>query len=260
MASVIAEGEQRAGSRSAGRFQPNHPWDRNFFLLYTGLIWLGVLMGFGTDVIRHFRVHEAPYPLIVHAHAVAMVAWLGLFTTQVLLIRSGRWDIHRRLGLAMTALVAIIVAVSPPTAYIVDARAMGTPDADPSFLCVQWGGVLGFGTLAAAALVFRRQPSVHKRLILLSTVFITDAGYARWLGEAIGKVSGGGFWGFYAPTYAISGALILGIGVYDLITRRRLHPAYIAGLVWTFGIQLVSTTLYLSPAWKTFTTRLLGGH
>jgi len=256
MATVIAQGEQRPAT---GPFQPNHPWDRNFFLLYIGLIWLGVLMGFGTDVVHHFKSHEAPYPLIIHFHAAAMSAWLVLLTTQVLLIRTNRWDLHRKLGLAMTALAGFIVLVSPPAAYIVDLRSMGTPDADPGFLCVQWGGILGFGVLVTAGVLLRNRPSFHKRLILLSTLFITDAGYARWLGSAIGKVSGKGFWGFYAPTYGIAGALILGVAAYDLITRRRLHPATIAGVIFTIGLQLISTSLYINPAWTAFTTHLLTG-
>ena len=31
--------------------------------------------------------------------------------------------------------------------------------------------------------------------------------------------------------------LFLGIGAYDLITRRRLHPAYLAGLVWVLAME-----------------------
>jgi len=260
MATISADGEQAATPQTTGSFQPNHAWDRNFFLLYTGLIWFGVLMGFGRDVIHHFKTHEAAYPLVVHFHAAAMTAWLTLFTTQVLLIRTQRWDLHRKLGLGMTALAAFIVVISPITAYVVDQRALGTPDSDPSFLCVQWGGILGFAILVTAAVLLRRQPAYHKRLILLSTLFIVDAGYARWLGSVIGPISGDGFWGFYAPTYAIAGALIVGVGAYDLITRRRLHPATIGGVVLTIGLQLISTTLYLNPAWKVLTTHWLGGH
>src|SRR5207245_2336916 len=67
-------------------FAPQHRWDRNVFLLLVGLIWFGVLMGFGGDIARHVRAHEPPYPLIVHFHAFVMVSWLVLLTAQVLLI------------------------------------------------------------------------------------------------------------------------------------------------------------------------------
>ena len=34
---------QAAPRTAPGRpFPPNHPWDRNFFLLWVGLIWLGI--------------------------------------------------------------------------------------------------------------------------------------------------------------------------------------------------------------------------
>jgi hypothetical protein len=50
------------------------------------------------------------------------------------------------------------------------------------------------------------------------------------------------------------------VAAYDLITRRRLHPATIAGVIFTIGLQLISTSLYINPAWTAFTTHILGGH
>ncbi|MBS0334656.1 MAG: hypothetical protein JSS35_17945 [Proteobacteria bacterium] len=44
--------------------------------------------------------------------------------------------------------------------------------------------------------------------------------------------------------------LILGLGVYDLITRRRLHPAYLIGLIWIVAMQATAITLYHNAAWK----------
>ena len=35
----------------SGGFAPQHRWDRNYFLAMVALIWLGVLLGFGWDVV-----------------------------------------------------------------------------------------------------------------------------------------------------------------------------------------------------------------
>ncbi len=90
--------------------------DRNAFLFLVALIWVGVLTGFDADSFDHIRRHGLDYPLIVHVHAVAFVGWLVLFTTQVLLIRKARADLHRRLGLAAIGLAAVMIVLGPATA------------------------------------------------------------------------------------------------------------------------------------------------
>ena len=77
---------------AARGYTTNYKWDRNFFLLYVVLIWIGIAMGFGTEIVKHIRNHAPPYALIVHFHAAAFVGWLVLLTVQVLLIRvHPRW-------------------------------------------------------------------------------------------------------------------------------------------------------------------------
>jgi hypothetical protein len=50
------------------------------------------------------------------------------------------------------------------------------------------------------------------------------------------------------PPYPINDVLALGIGAYDLLTCGRLPPAYVAGLIWSFGWQITHVSLYLWPA------------
>lgn len=55
-----------------------------------------------------------------------------------------------------------------------------------------------------------------------------------------------------------SDTLVLGLGVYDWITRRRLHSAYVAGVVWTVLLQLTGVSLFLNPGWKAMALQLIG--
>ncbi|MGZ3377695.1 MAG: hypothetical protein ACXU8S_13965 [Phenylobacterium sp.] len=233
-----------------GPFAPNHPWDRNFYLLYVGLAWLGILSGFVPEIVHHVAAREKPFPIIVHFHAVAFMGWLALFSAQVLLIRTRRWEVHRKLGFAMLGLAGIMMVLGPATALIADHGKIGTPDADPGFLSIQFTDIVAFVGLLSAAVVFRNTAPAHKRLVLMATIYITDAGFARWLGGPIGKIVGHSHFGMWASLYACTAALMLGIGLYDLITRKRLHPAYLAGLAWVAVIQFTSVTLYFTPAWK----------
>ena len=239
-------------------FAPYRKWDRDFFLTYVGLVWIAILMGFGSDLINHFKTHEAAYPLIVHFHAVAFVGWLVLLTTQVLLIRNHRHDIHQALGIAGLCLAAIMVVLGPATAIVMQRAAFGTPDSDPAFTAIQFGGIIAFGTLVTAAALTRNDPSAHKRLMLLAILAISDAGFARWLGGDFHAWLGSGWWQAYIGLFLMTDILILGVGVYDLVTRGRLHPVYIAGALWIFACELTENFLHHSPAYKIVATRLIG--
>jgi hypothetical protein len=48
------------------------------------------------------------------------------------------------------------------------------------------------------------------------------------------------------------------LGAYDLATRKRLHPAYVAGAAWILANELAAAWLYFSPAWKPISLKLLG--
>jgi hypothetical protein len=242
----------------ANRFARYHRGDRNFFLVYVGLIWLGILSGFGPQVIKHVKTNAPAYPLIVHIHALVFVGWLTLLTTQVLLIRSGRADLHRRLGIAGAILAAVMIVIGPATAVVVDRLRLALPHPDPGFLVVQTFDILAFAGLVVPALVWRKDPSVHKRLILLATLYIADAGFARWQGDAMEAWFGNGFWGNAMQLYFGTDLLVLGVGLYDWITRKRLHRAYIAGVAWIGAVQLTALSVYMSPGWAPIALRLLG--
>jgi hypothetical protein len=239
-------------------FAPYNKWDRDFFLTWVVLIWIGIVMGFGSDMIRHFQTHERAYPLIVHFHAAAFVGWMVVLTTQVLLIRTRRHDLHRTLGFAAMFLAAAMVVLGPLTAITTQRLDFGTPLSDPLFVAIQFGGIIAFATLAGAAFLLRGNSPAHKRLILLATLAISDAGFARWLGGDIHSLWGNGFWASYAGLSLAVDLLILGLGAYDLITRRRLHPAYMVGAVWIFALQLTENFLDLSPAWKPIALAIIG--
>jgi uncharacterized membrane protein YozB (DUF420 family) len=249
-----------AAANRLAQFAPYHKWDRNFFLTYVVLIWFGVVMGFGGDIQDHIVRHKPAFPLIVHFHAVVFVGWVVVLTAQVLLIRRRRPDLHMRLGRGAMILAAIMVVLGPATAIIVERNNFGTPDSDPAFFAVQFTDILAFAGLAAAAFAFalRGDPSAHKRLILLATLYISDAAFARFLGDGLHAFLGDGFLPFMVEAYLVPDVLMLGLGAYDLATRGRLHPAYVAGLLWVAANEITGSFLYHSPAWKPVALGLIG--
>jgi uncharacterized membrane protein YozB (DUF420 family) len=219
-------------------------------------------LGFGPELVQHIQSGEAPYPLIVHLHAAAFMAWIVLLMAQSLLIRTGRRQLHRRLGVAAIALAAVMLVLGPAVAIAIQRTQLTLPHpspvfGNPAFLAVQLGGMIDFAILAGAGLLLRRQPSAHRRLMLLATLAISDAGFARWTALWLHRTMAPGFWADFAGDYAANDALIVVLGVYDLVTRRRLHPVWVVGASYMFISQLTAITLLHNAAWKAFALHLI---
>ena len=245
------------GNRVSAGFADHRRWDRNFFLLMVALLWLGTLMGFVPQIVRRMRAHEL-FPAIVYFHAAAFVGWLCLLTIQVLLIRSRRVDLHRELGMAGTALYGAMLVLGVTTAVVVDHDSYVTPRSNPSFLIIQLADMLAFAALGGLAIALRKSPDTHKRLMIIATICIANAGFSRWLAPALAGLLGDGYWGDWARLYLSDFVLIAMLGAYDLISRGRMYSAYIFGAVWALGVEFVAVWMYVSPWWKPAATVLIG--
>lgn len=235
----------KGASGRATRFAPWHRWDRNAFAGLTAYAWIGILWGFGGDIANHIAQHRPAFPPIVHVHALAFVSWLALFTVQIGLIRTNRIRLHRKLGYAMIALGLFMLVIGPATALHVDKAGLNTPGSDPTFVFIQLADMVGFLCLAGAGIALRKHASAHKRLMMLSLLFIVDAGFARFLFPMFGKMAGTGILGNFLVTYAGNDLGMVALGAYDLVTRRRLHPAYLVGVAVVLLLQLGAIFMYL---------------
>jgi hypothetical protein len=240
-------------------FQSRDPQDNNFFLLYVTLIWVGVVMGFTPGIVQHFEKHRPPYALIVHMHAAAFVGWLLLLTVQIALIRAGKVHIHRSLGILGACIALSMLILGPATALYVHRVNFGLPNqGNPPMLSVQLGDIVAFAGLITPALLLRARSDVHKRLMLLATLAISDAGFNRWLGDSTAALFGNGFSGVLAQFFLTTDILVVGMGCYDLWTRKRLLPAYLYAVAWIAFVQLGAIYLLRDPEWKPLALRLIG--
>lgn len=243
-------------------FPKDHPSDRIFYPLFVGAIWFGVAAGFGPELVQHVRSGEAAYPLIVHLHAAAFTAWVLLLMAQSLLIRSGRWRVHRRLGVAVLGLAGLMLILGPAVAIAIQRAQLllAHPSpifGNPAFMAVQLEGMLGFAIMVGSGFLLRRKPSAHRRLMLLGTLSISDAGFARFTAVWLHQNMAPGYWADFAGNYAANDVLILVLGAYDLITRRRLHPAWLAGASYMFLSQFTATALLRDAAWNAIALHLI---
>jgi hypothetical protein len=232
--------------------------DGNFFLVYIGLIWFAVLAGFGPEMIRRVNSNDAPFPIAVHIHALITVAWLGLLTSQTLLIRQRQLRLHRRWGLVGIYLAVAVIAGGLWAAFAFEKLAVGTPEFRPHFLAIEWSNIIEFAGLATAAIIARNHPAAHKRLILLATLSLTPAAFNRAVGKPfLHALLGSGVWQTWIQIFALTNLMVLGIALYDWRTRRRVHPAWALGALWIVAGQLIASWLFYNQAWKALAGSIL---
>lgn len=207
-------------------------------------------IGFASKYVPHLSAGGVP--TVIHVHAAIFTAWLALFITQATLIRRDRIDLHRRLGTAGVALAAVMLVVGVQVSLVVTrAGERGIPGVEfpePSgFLLLNLMAVGVFAVLVAAGWLSRNNPQAHKRLMLLATISLTPPGIGRLplVAPHVPAVT------------AVAFAFFLAGPVYDLVTRRRIHRAYLGALLFGVGAPPVVAALAGTGAWHRMAAWLL---
>lgn len=191
-----------------------------------------------------------PFSTVVRLHAALFTTWVLLFVVQTALVAGSRVAVHRRFGVAVATLGATMVAAGTATALQLAFRGGAPPGVDPrAFLAIPLGDMLVFALLLTAALWLRGNKEAHKRVMLLAYTSILAAAVARFPGV----LPLGPLW-FFGLTFLP----ILALGVtYDVITRRRVHPAYLWGgafLILSVPLRLAISSTH---AWFSFASKLI---
>lgn len=180
---------------------------------------LFIVFGFAQFALRGM-VDVPKVPWWVHAHGVAMLAWLGLLIVQPRLIARGDHAKHRLLGWAGAGLAATIVVL----ACFVGAAsvAMGRQPpffSPPYFLALVWIEAIVFGTLVALAIQRRRATDWHRRLMIGATIIILEPALGRLLPMPL--MVG---WSDL-PIAALQLGVVGLIAMHDRKTIGSIHPA-----------------------------------
>ena len=241
----------------AAAFAAYHRRDRAVIAGLVFVIWLAILTGFGIDILRKVGTGGLDYPLVIHLHALTFGAWLVLLASQVWLVRTRRVAVHRRLGMAALFLIPLMLILGPAAA-IIHNRNPYMPDYWLSFMGTQFANVLGCVVLLTAGFLMRRHASAHKRLMLMGTIAVTEPGFSRiWAQPLIARL-GEGYVQHFLSIYIGTLVLVIAVGAYDLATRRRLHPAYVAAALWIFANEALATWLFYQPFWLGWMKALTG--
>lgn len=224
--------------------------ERNFFLGFVIVAWLGVLLGFAPPSWERFHGRaDYPAPLVLQLHAGLFVLWMVLLTSQVLLIRAANHALHHRMGLSAAALIPLMVL----TGFFAEAYSqryyLGHPPDSQAFFIIPIFYVAAFGILATMAVLRRRESPAHKRLIYLATTIIVGAAWTRTLGGPIASVVGDGYWGMIANTFISTNLLITALVLFDWQTRGRMHPVVLTAVPAIIACELAVSWIYHAPGW-----------
>ncbi len=212
--------------------------ERAFFTAMAAAMALVVFAGFArTYYLRPlFPLSQPPAPLtpLIHVHGAVFSAWMILLVVQARLVAGRNVALHRRLGLTSIPLAILLVVVGSVTALHAVLRGVAPPGTDArQFLIVPLFALLVFAVLQTSALLCRRHPQAHKRLILLATIGLLPPALARWIVFYLGLGP--------PVVLALTMLFVAPIVVWDYYTRGRLHPATLWGglfLVMSIPIRL----------------------
>ena len=228
-------------------------FDRRLFLSAAILFPLLIFIGFAPTYYLKGLFGTRPLPSnLVHLHGLVMTAWVVLFVVQVRLISAKQVRLHQTLGYAGIGLAALILMTGLPTAL--RAAKFGStstpPDVPPlSFLLIPVVDLVMFAMFFGAAIVYRRRPADHKRLMLLTAINFIPPAIARIPIPAL--QAWGPLWFFGFPT-----AIALLCVVLDARRHGRVNRMFVLGTVLLLVSYVARIALMGTPAWITVATWL----
>ena len=232
--------------------------ERAFFLGMTAALVALVLWGFAHSF--YFRtVLTPPGTYLDRAgwmrwafmlHGALFTCWIALFATQTVLIGSKRLPLHKQIGQAIYPSLYAIVAYGLFVGWLGAKHGFhDVPFDSVTFSALPWLVILGFAGLAWAGLNERRDPQRHKRLMLLATILLSDAGIARVpLFHAI-----------LPPWLDPTVFMLIPLVAWDVATLRRVHPTTVKGGLLVAAALLLSVPIGMTKPWHAFVETLIGG-
>ncbi len=214
-----------------------------FFPIMTGIVVGFIILGFGAGIAARGGGYVPPPALMLHG--VVTLAWFALTLVQAMLIRVGRFTLHRALGTLSTGLALAIVVLGYFTVRI----AVSNPDWTIAGFDNVGSAIFPFFDIVTFAILYglgvakRSDAPAHKRLIVLAGVMMMDPAVAR---VAIFIV------GFAPLALVIELAILAAFPIYDWRTRGRPHGASIFGVALFAVCFVLRMTLAKSDAWAEF--------
>jgi len=209
--------------------------DHRFFMISALVMAAIVVLGFSFQLAMGRSTFAAP--LLVHAHALLFMGWVGFYVLQNALVATGSVALHKRLGWIGLAWMPAMVAMGVYTTLTMVRRGAAPFFFEPAyFLVMNSINVTVFAGLGIAAIMMRRRTDWHRRLHFCGMAFLIAPAFGRLLPMPL-MIPWAGLGVFVA-------VLVLPFvgAARDLRRNGRVHPAWWWG-IGTMALAQVAVTL-----------------
>ena len=222
---------------------------RLFFVAMACAVIVAVFVGFApTFYMRGSFAQTRPMSVLLHVHGIVFSAWVTLFLVQSLLIARGSRRLHQRLGW-VGAMIAAAMVVLVLAANVEELRRVNGFPPPPLALSLSLFDLAAFALLVGTALYLRKRPDWHKRFMLSATIVLLGAPMFRTAVHLLGRTD--------MDRVTIVGTLLVDAFfvpcvIYDLVIRRKLHPAFVVGFAVALVDQVVQVWVMSWKPWSDF--------
>jgi hypothetical protein len=227
------------------RVLPGRKYDHVFFSSLAILILLSVFIGFSHTYYLAGLV-RAPLPSpIVHIHGAIFSSWIVLLVVQCLLASVHRIGLHKRLGILGFCIACLMVIFGLWAATNALGRNSAPVGADPkTFYVVSVSDMVNFSVLIFFAFKKRSDSATHKRLIMIGTIALLTAAFARFHTPFL----------FQNPLHAMlaSYVFLLMLVMYDLWSTHKIYRATLLGSAFMIAIQFARMPFAQTHLWQGF--------
>ena len=230
------------------------PSDRALFVTAAIVFPLLVLIAYARSY--YFAAYFNAKPLantLVHAHAVVMTVWVAYFSAQIALARSRSIRLHRTLGMAGVALAALVFVVGMAVAidkHLVQ-RSAPRGVSPEGFFAIPMAEMLLFALCFGCAIYYRKRPTEHKTLMLMTAINFLTPAFARIPllppGHRIAQVFGipallalvcfgWHTWKHRRPSGIFAAAVLVQLASYPLVIFLARNQTWVACIGWLYAL------------------------
>lgn len=219
--------------------------ERHFYFFMSLLIAVVVVAGFSRTMGQKLFHPQIKPPGLLWVHGAVFFGWLGLFILQSALVRTRNVKVHKQLGWYFAGFGVIIPILGVLTTRVMARFEIGTLHVDAiertGFLAIPLQDMVAFAVAFTLAILWRKRPEYHRRLILIATCVLTAAAWGRMpLLINIPYIS------FY---FGVDALILMGV-MRDLIVSRRVHTVYLCYLPPLVLLQLGTIAIAANrPEW-----------
>jgi hypothetical protein len=217
--------------------------ERYFYFVMSLVVATVVISGFSRTIgngLLHPRVKP---PGLLWVHGGVFFSWIALFVLQSALVRTRNVKLHKLLGWFFAAFALAIPVLGIAITRVMSRFEIGTLHYDAAeralFLPIPFQDMLAFTVLFGLAVLWRKRPEYHRRLMLVAACVLTAAAWGRM--PAPTSVP---YLSFYCGVDAL---ILLGL-LRDMVFIRKVHAVYLWSLPPLVLLQIGSIAIYVHKA------------